>query len=80
MLVYEKLHLSYIVLENIAHKSAERLPSYGSTCKMMIESLAIVQDQVGDGLSEVDGFTTLQTDGTTKFGEHFATCFLRLCK
>ena len=61
------------VLENIAHKSAQRLPSYGITCKMMIESLAIVQAQLGVGLSEMDGFTTSQTDGTTKFGEHFAT-------
>ena len=83
------------VLENIVHKSAQRLPSYGITCKIMIESLAIVQAQLGDGLSEMDGFTTLQTDGTTKFGEHFATydvktvififigtktCFLRLCQ
>ena len=40
---------------------------------MMLESLTVVQAQLGDCLSEAIGFTTLQTDGTTKFGDHYAT-------
>lgn len=35
------------VLKNIAHKSVQRLPSYGLTC---LESLAIAQAQLGDEL------------------------------
>ena len=35
---------------------------------MMLESLAVVQAQLGDSLSD---YCTLQTDGTTKFGEHY---------
>ena len=58
------------VLKNVAHKSISRLPSYGLTCQMMLESLAVVQAQLGDSLSD---YCTLQTDGTTKFGEHYAT-------
>lgn len=38
----------------------------------MIESLTVVQAQLGDCLSETDDFMTLQTDGTTKFGHHYA--------
>lgn len=55
------------------HKSVERLPSHGLTCQMILESLMIAQAQLGEKLSETDGCCTLQTDGTTKFGEHFAT-------
>ena len=57
------------VLKSVAHKSVSRLPSYGLTCQMMIESLAVVQAQLGDSLSD---YCTLQTDGTTKFGKHYA--------
>jgi len=35
----------------------------------MLESLAVVHAQLGDSLSD---YCTLQTDGTTKFGEHYA--------
>ena len=59
------------VLKNIAQKSVERLPSYGLTC------LESVQAQLRDCLSETDGFTTLQTDGTTKFGDHYTTYDIR---
>ena len=52
------------------HKSVSRLPSYGLTCQ-------IAQAQLGDELSQVSGSTTLQTDGTTKFGEHFSTYDIR---
>ena len=65
------------VLRNIAHKSATRLPSYGLTCQMILESLTVVQAQLGDCLSEASGFMTLQTDGTTKFGDHYATYDVR---
>lgn len=61
------------VLENIMHKSVQRLPSYGLTCQMILESLTIAQAQLGEKLSETDGHCTLQTDGTTKYGQHFAT-------
>ena len=63
----------FAVLKNIAHKSAARLPSYGLMCQMMLESLTVVQAQLGDCLIKASGFTTLQTDGTTKFGDHYAT-------
>ena len=39
----------------------------------MIESPAVVQAQLGDILSQANGFVTIQTDGTNKFGEHFTT-------
>ena len=61
------------VLGNIMHKSVERLPSHGLTCQMILESLTVAQAQLGEKLSEIDGCCTLQTDGTTKFGEHFGT-------
>jgi E1A/CREB-binding protein len=39
---------------------------------MILESLAVVQAQLGEVLSETPGYTTLQSDGTTKFGQHYA--------
>lgn len=41
---------------------------------MMLESLAVAQAQLGDSLSD---YCTLQTDGTTKFGEHYAAYDIR---
>lgn len=38
------------VISNMAHKSIKRLPSYGLTCQMVLESLTIVQAQLGDEL------------------------------
>lgn len=61
------------VLKNIAHKSVQRLPSYGLTCQMILESLTVAQAHLGDDLVEGSDFITIQTDGTTKYGEHFAT-------
>ena len=61
------------VLKNIAHKSISRLPSHGLTCQMILESLTIVQAQLGEKLSQTVGYNALQTDGTTKFGEHYVT-------
>ena len=61
------------VLKSIAHKSVARLPSHGLTCQMILESLTVAQAQLGDQLSQAGRFNTLQTDGTTKFGEHYGT-------
>ena len=65
------------VLRCLVHKSVSCLPSYGLTCQMILESLTIAQAQLGDELLQVSGYTTLQTDETTKFGEHFSTYDIR---
>lgn len=59
------------VFKNIAHKSIDRLPSYGLTCNMTVEALTIAQAQLGKKLIEADGCSTLQTDRTTKYGVHY---------
>ena len=61
------------VLKCLVHKSVSRSPSYGLTCQMILESLVLAQAQLGEELLQTPGSTTLQTDGTTKFGEHFST-------
>ena len=62
------------VLTNIAHKDVERLPKKTVVCDIMLECLTIAQAQIGEKLSQDDGeHYTLQTDGTTKHGQHFAT-------
>ena len=66
------------VLKNISHKSVTRLPSHGLTCQMILESLTIVQAQLGDQLSQLGSCNTLQTDGTTKFGEHYGAYDVRV--
>ena len=66
------------VLRNISHKSVTRLPSHGLTCQMILESLTVVQAQLGDQLSQAGHCNTLQTDGTTKFGEHYGTYDVRV--
>ena len=66
------------VLKNVVHKKAQRLPSYGLTCSMILESLAVLQAQLGQELSDFDGFSTLQTDGTTKFGNKYAAYDVRV--
>ena len=70
MCIYELLSLNVgvhnvSVLKNIAHKSVTRLPSYGLTCQMILESLSVLQAQLGEKLTEADSYGTLQTDGTT---------------
>ena len=59
------------VLKNIAQKTVSRLPSKALLCNMMVESLTLAQAQLAEELSS--DFFTLQTDGTTKYGQHFAT-------
>ena len=62
------------VLKNMVHKSAEQLPCHSTLCDMMIESLTVVQAHLGAELTrEETNYHTLQTDGTTKYGEHFTT-------
>ena len=56
------------VLSSLVHKSVDRLPSYG----LILESLAVVQAQLGETLCETPGYTTLQSDGTTKYSQYFA--------
>lgn len=63
------------VLENVVHKKAEQIPSHGLVCNIMLQSLAIVQAQLGQELLESD---TLQTDGTRKFRQHYAACDIRV--
>ena len=60
------------VMKNLAQKSVDRLPSHGLTCQMIVESLVAVQAQLGQKLSQTEGFNTLQTDGTSKFFQHYA--------
>ena len=65
------------VLKCLEHKSVDHFPSYGLTCQMTLESLTVAQAQLVDKLVHISGFTMLQTDGTTKFGEHFSTFDIR---
>ena len=56
------------------HKTVDRLPCRTTLCDMMVECLTVAQAQLGEELSrENENYFTLQTDGTTKFGEHFGT-------
>lgn len=62
------------VLANIAHRQVDRLPKKTVLADMMMECLTIAQAQLGEELSsEGGGCYTLQTDGTTKHGQHFGT-------
>ena len=57
----------------MAHKFVSHLPKHASTSKIILEALIVVQAQLGEELSQTSGLNTLQTDGTTKFGKHYAT-------
>ena len=60
------------VLLNIAHQELDRLPGKITLCDMMIKCLSLAQVQLNEELSQQGGdFYTLQTDGTTKHGQHF---------
>ena len=62
------------VLRNIACRQADRLPKQTALCDMMLECLPLAQAQFGEQLSQDDdAHYTLQTDGTTKYGQYFAT-------
>uniref|UniRef100_A0A1X7UCV0 Uncharacterized protein n=1 Tax=Amphimedon queenslandica TaxID=400682 RepID=A0A1X7UCV0_AMPQE len=62
------------VLSLIAHRSVDHLPSHSSLCQMITKGLSVAEMQLGETLTEEgrDNFT-LQTDGTTKYGQHYAT-------
>ena len=58
----------------MVHKSAEQLPCRPTLRDMMIEPLTVVQAQLCEELTREEiNYHTLQTDGTTKCGKHFAT-------
>lgn len=62
------------VMKNLAHQSVDHLPSNTVLCRMMLECLTLAEAQLGDELSSSDQDNyTIQTDGTTKYGQHFAT-------
>lgn len=44
----------------------------------MLESLSVLQAQLGESLTDFDGFSTLQTDRTTKFGTHYEAFDIRV--
>ena len=50
------------------------MPSKTLLCNMMIECLTLAQAQLGEELTSDDtGSLTIQTDGTTKYGQHYGT-------
>ena len=50
------------------------MPSKTLLCNMMIECLMLAQVQLGEELTSDDtGSFTIQTDGTTKYGQHYGT-------
>ena len=62
------------VMRNLVHQSVDRLPSNTVLCKMMLECLTLTEAQLGEKLSHSNHNNyTLQTDGTTKYGQHYAT-------
>ena len=62
------------VMKHIVHQPIGRLPSHTVLCRMMLEGLSLSEIQLGEKLSgdDMQNFT-IQTDGTTKYGNHFAT-------
>ena len=61
------------VYGNLTEKKLGRMPSKALLGNMMIECLTLAQAQLAEELSDEtkDNFT-IQTDGTTKYGQHFA--------
>lgn len=67
------------MLRSIAHKKANRLPKKQLCVIMLIECLTCAQAQLGENLFQQDGtHYTLQSDGTTKHGQHFTTLMWQL--
>ena len=58
------------VLNQVAHKSIGRLPSYALASQMLAESLVVAQAQLAEKLA-TSHCSTIHSDGTTKFGEHY---------
>ena len=62
------------VISNFTDLSVDKLPSKSLLCNMMVECLTLAHAQLGEELSctEKNNFT-IQSDGTTKYGEHYYT-------
>lgn len=60
------------VISNLTHLSIGCLPSHTALCRMMLERLALSKIQLGETLKDLNHLT-IQTDSTTKYGDHFAT-------
>ena len=58
------------VLNKVAQKSIGRLPSYALASQMLAESLVVAQAQLAEKLA-TSHCSTIHSDGTTKFGEHY---------
>ena len=58
------------VLTNIAGISVERLPKYTTTVQMLTELRGIAYQQIAEKLTETK-HTTLHSDATTKYGQHY---------
>ena len=62
-----------VIRSVMAHQSVDHLPSNIVLCKMMLECLTLAEAQLGEKLSHNDQDNyMIQTDGTTKYGQHFA--------
>ena len=61
------------VLTNIAGISVEWLPKYTATVQMLTELRGIAYQQIAEKLTETK-HTTLHSDATTKYGQHYG-CF-----
>ena len=62
------------VLKNLTDLSIDKLPSKSLLCNVMVECLTLAHAQLGEELSCDDKNNyTIQSDGTTKFGEHYGT-------
>ena len=68
------LHVIRSVMRNLTHQSVDHLPSNTALRRMMLECLILVEAQLGEKVAQSDQNNyTIQTDGTTKYGLHFAT-------
>ena len=62
------------VLQSFTDKVLDRMPSKTLLCNMMIECLTLAQAQLGEQLTSDDTSNfTIQTDGTTKYGQYYGT-------
>ena len=60
------------VLMNCAGIDVDRLPKYSTLVGMLSEMKVIAYQQLSEELAESE-FTTLHSDGTTKFGQHYGS-------
>ncbi len=60
------------VLKNLIGVDIDRVPKYSTIIGMLSEMKAIAYQQLSDELVTTE-FTTLHSDGTTKFGQHYGS-------